>query len=101
MPSLPGSRPTMWMSAIDAFLLPTTRMSVSTSAMPMPAQSSPPEKPSEPNTISTTMPITSVARSATTMGAVLVMGTPCVTNPERNVRKLSSFGMPRISRRDR
>ena len=59
-------------------------------------------------------------RSATTIGAVFVMGTPYVskrtsdlktsptlpgvtvrTKPERNVRKLSIFFTPRMSRRDR
>ena len=68
------------MSAIESFLLPTMTMSASTRPVPTPAQTRPPEKPSEPKTMSTTIPITSVARSATTMGAVFVIGTPCVSN---------------------
>ena len=108
------------MSAIESLLLPTVTMSASTRPVPTPAHRRPPENPSEPKTMSTTMPMTSVARSATTIGAVFVIGTPCVskrtsdlktsptlpgvtvsTKPERNVRKLSSFGTPRMSRRAR
>ena len=92
----------------------------STAKAPSPAQSSPPGKPRLPTITRPMMPIRSVSRSATTMGAVRGPGTPCVsastrllntsptfpgvtvsTNPDRKVRKLSSFGTPRISSRAR
>ena len=92
----------------------------STAAAPAAPQMRPPGKAVLPTMTSTTTPMTSVKRSATTMGAVVCAGTPCVsartrllktsptlpgvtvsTKPEKNVKKLSSFGTPRMPRRAR
>ena len=97
-----------------------TPSSAATSPAPMPAHSSPPEKPSEPSAMSVMMPMRSVTRSATTMGAVRAMGTAWISNsttdlktsptfpgvtvstkPERKVRKLSVLGTPLMPRRAR
>ena len=116
----PGMRSTSRMSASESPLCDTTTSSTRTAAAPSPAQTRPPENPSEPSTMSTTTPMTSVTRSATTMGAVRATGTPCVskrttdlntsptlpgvtvsTKPLRNVSRLSTRETPRISRRAR
>ncbi len=81
--------------------------------MPATAQPSPPWKVVLPITINTTIAITSVSRSATTMGAVCATGTECVfhstallntsptlpgvtvrTKPDMNTRKLSNGFTP-------
>lgn len=103
----------------------TLREEISTSATstapaPSPPHSSPPGNPRLPTITRPMIPMRSVSRSATTMGAVRAPGTPWVswstrllntsptlpgvtvsTKPDRNVRKLSTLGIPRTSSRAR
>ena len=88
---------------------------LTTSPAPSDIQIKPPGKLALPMAMRVMTPMRSVTRSATTMGAVRAMGMPRVSNrmsdlktsptlpgvivstkPERNVRKLSPFGIPRI-----
>ena len=64
----------------------TTASSVITAAEPIPAHIRPPDRPTEPIATSTTTPMTSVSRSAMTIGAVRATATPCVSKRSTDLK---------------